>query len=97
MTQPPRAAATPGPQDPEPTRRITLPPGPAPAPGLVDQPTDQLAGPAGAPHAGELPSTDEIPPAAPRPGRRSRTPYVLAALVALIIATGVVAVLVYGG
>jgi uncharacterized protein HemX len=84
------------PNDSERTQAMRLPPVPGRSePVAADQPTDQL--PAPEPRA---PTTQFGPwqPLQPRvvPRRRSRTPYVVAALVLLVLAVGVVAVLVWG-
>jgi hypothetical protein len=86
------------PDDPERTREIKLPPVPArpqPVENPIDQPTDQLA-----PPEVRLPTGRFGPwqPLQPRvvPRRRSRTPYVVAALVLLVLLVGAVAVLVWG-
>lgn len=86
---------------PEPTRRINLPPVPGAAapdgesPRLADQPTDELP-----PQKRREPTQSFGPwqPLQPRvvPRRRSRTPWVVAVLVLLVVLTGVVVVLVYG-
>jgi hypothetical protein len=86
---------------PEPTRRINLPPVPGAAapdgkrPPRADQPTDELA-----PQERREPTQTFGPwqPLQPRvvPRRRSRTPWVVALLVLLVVLTGVVVVLVYG-
>jgi hypothetical protein len=99
-----------GSDDPERTREIKLPPVPArpqPEQGaadptanptadpIADQPTDQMAPPeARQPTVGFGPWQPLQPRVVPR--RRSRTPYVVTALVLLILAAGVVAVLVWG-
>jgi hypothetical protein len=77
------------PDDPEPTRELRPPvPGPADPP-MVDQATEQVAMPSVQPE----PTRPLGPVHAPR---RSRTPFVVTALVLLILAVGVVAVLVWG-
>jgi hypothetical protein len=87
-----------GSDDPERTREIKLPPVPArpqPEQGLHDQPTDQMTPPeARQPTVGFGPWQPLQPRVVPR--RRSRMPYVVTALVLLILAAGVVAVLVWG-
>jgi hypothetical protein len=96
VTQPPqpeeRPAPTP-PEDVEPTREITVPPGPPPAADAETAPEADAVAPVADQPTARLASA-EVWPGAPR--RRSRTPYVLAVLVVLIVAVGVVAVLVYG-
>ena len=77
------------PEDPEPTDELPAPvPGPAERP-LVDQPTEQVGMPAVHPEP-----TKPLGQAVP--GRRSRTPYVVTALVVLILAVKVDAVIVWG-
>jgi len=92
------------PDDPERTREIKLPPVPArpqpeqeqgPAPQLADQPTDQLAPPEPRSPTGTYGPWEPLQPRVV-PRRRSRTPYVVTALVVLVLAVMVVAVLVWG-
>jgi hypothetical protein len=68
------------------------------APGVVlaDQPTDQLTPPPGRQRTERFGPWQPLQPRVV-PRRRSRTPYVLAALVLLVLVVGIVAVLVYGG
>jgi hypothetical protein len=104
----PAESGSPGPEEgrppptPEHTRRIWLPPVPgrgsapdAEPPPLVDQPTDELA-----PPQPREPTESFGPwqPLQPRvvPRYRSRTPWVVALLVLLVVAVGVVVVIVYG-
>jgi hypothetical protein len=86
------------PDDPERTREIKLPPVPARPPqdeNAADQPTDQLAPPEARQPTGRYGPWQPLQPRVV-PRRRSRTPYVVTALVVLILAVGVVAVLVWG-
>jgi hypothetical protein len=90
--------------DSERTRELRLPPvpgrtRPADAPGapLVDQPTEQLPPPQPREHTGRFGTWQPLHPrVVPRPRRRSRTPYVVTALVLLVLAVGVVAVVLWG-
>jgi hypothetical protein len=97
------------PEDPERTRELRLPPVPGrPGPGpsrpvdplgdsLVDQPTEQLPPPPPREHTGRFGTWQPLHPrVVPRPRRRSRTPYVVTALVLLVLAVGVVAVVLWG-
>ena len=92
------------PDDPERTRQIKLPPVPArpqpeqeqdPATHLADQPTDQLAPPEARSPTGKYGPWEPLQPRVV-PRRRSRTPYVVTALVVLVLTVMVVAVLVWG-
>jgi hypothetical protein len=82
---------------PEPTRRIGLPPVPGQdgeRPRLVDQPTDEL------PPAEPREPTQAFGPWQPLqprvvPRHRSRTPWIVGALVLLVIVVFVIVVLVY--
>jgi hypothetical protein len=97
VTQPPQPEERPAPAlpgDVEPTREITVPPGPPPAPDAETAPEADAVAPVVADQPTERLAPAEVRLGAPR--RRSRTPFVLAVLVALIVAVGVVAVLVYG-
>ena len=81
----------------EPTREIRLPPVPAPRrePGGLDQPTDRLRPPDPRQPTGSFGPWHPLQPRVV-PRHRSRAPYVIAVLVLLVLATGVVAVLVWG-
>jgi hypothetical protein len=86
------------PDDPERTREIKLPPVPAPpepTQSLADQPTDQLPSPEPRRPTGRFGPWQPLQPRV-LPRRRSRTPFLVTALVLLILAVGVVAVLVWG-
>jgi hypothetical protein len=88
MSRPPER-----PDEPERTRERRLP---VPPPGepVTDQPTDQLRPPQAPDPTRPMDPAEPLPVVAPR--RRGRTPYVIAALVLLVVAIGVAAVLVYG-
>ena len=82
------------------TKELRLPPVPGrPAPPiLADQPTDQLPPPGPRdPTRGFGPWMPLQPRVVPRPRQRSRVPFVLAAVVLLVVLAGVVVVAVYGG
>jgi hypothetical protein len=92
----PPVPGRPAPVEPAPAEPVPVEPAPVePAEVLADQPTDQLPSP-----EARQPTHHFGPwqPLQPRvvPGRRSRTPYVVGALVVLVLVVGVVAVLVWG-
>jgi hypothetical protein len=83
---------------PDRTRRISLPPVPGRKPKPVkhvDQPTDELPPP---PPRQSTQAFRPWQPLQPRvvPRHRSRTPWVIAGLVVLVLTAGVVVFLVYG-
>ena len=83
------------PDDPERTRELKLPPVPRPPEIAADQPTDQLPPPDPRQPTGRFGPWQPLQPRVV-PRHRSRTPYVVAALVLLVLAVGVVAVLLWG-
>jgi hypothetical protein len=105
ITRPPRPVGTPATPSTAPTGKATAGPSPVPVDPahigeqrpavLADQPTDQLPPP---PARQPTQSFGPWQPLTPRvvPTPRSRTPYVVAGLVLLVLVIGVVAVLVYG-
>ena len=82
------------PDDPERTREMKLPPVPG-RPEPFDQPTDQLPPPEARQPTGRFGPWQPLQPRVV-PRRRSRTPFVLAALVLLVLVVGVLAVVLWG-